>query len=168
MQKLLWKISLSLVVISFLGCFWTFAFEGFWKESGIFNQDPDKVISTDWYDENPFREGMKYSISDGDKEAVEGVYNNDMSAFGKHGDAITEMMWIIQWIVNYALGFLALIALVYLVYHGFLVLTAGGDDNKVKKGQKGIRTAAIAIAGIWSSWAIISVILWFIDFLINN
>jgi threonine/homoserine/homoserine lactone efflux protein len=42
---------------------------------------------------------------------------------------------IIQNVINYALGLLAVIALVYLLYHGFLIATAGNDDSKAKKGK---------------------------------
>lgn len=51
---------------------------------------------------------------------------------------------------------LGLVALVYLIYHGFLIVTATGDDTQYKKGLKGIKFAAIAIAGIGASWLIVS------------
>lgn len=47
-------------------------------------------------------------------------------------------------------------ALVYLIYHGFIMLTASGDDTQYKKGLKGIKFAAIAIVGIGASRLIIS------------
>ncbi|MEI7557973.1 MAG: hypothetical protein WCJ45_03990 [bacterium] len=43
-------------------------------------------------------------------------------------------MDVIKNIVNYALGMVALVALIYLIYHGFLILTAAGDDTQYKKG----------------------------------
>jgi len=42
----------------------------------------------------------------------------------------------------------ALVALIYLIYHGFLIVTASGDDTQYKQGLKGIKFAAIAIVGI--------------------
>jgi len=57
---------------------------------------------------------------------------------------------------------LAFIALAYLIYHGFLMLTAAGDDKKFDKGKSGIKVATIALIGIGLSRLIISLILWFI------
>jgi hypothetical protein len=56
------------------------------------------------------------------------------------------------------LGFLGLIALIYLIYNGFLILTAAGDDTQYKKGLQSIKYAAIALGGIGASWLIISLI----------
>ena len=54
----------------------------------------------------------------------------------------------------------------YLIYHGFLMVTATGDDTQYKKGIKGIKFAAIAIAGIGASWLIVSAIFRLIALLI--
>ena len=39
-------------------------------------------------------------------------------------------------IINYVLGFLALIAIIIVLYAGFLWMTAGGDSKKVDKAKK--------------------------------
>jgi len=62
---------------------------------------------------------------------------------------------------------LGLVALVYLIYHGFLILTASGDENQYKKGIAGIKFAAIALAGIGASWLIVSAIFWLIALVIG-
>jgi hypothetical protein len=62
-----------------------------------------------------------------------------------HQKAKNQTMDVIRNIINYALYFAAFIALVYLIYHGFLVLTAAGDDTQYKKGLSGIKYATIAI-----------------------
>ena len=41
----------------------------------------------------------------------------------------------IQTYVNYIMTFLYLIAVMYAIWGGFLILTAGGDEEKVKKGK---------------------------------
>jgi hypothetical protein len=51
---------------------------------------------------------------------------------------------------------LGLVALIYLIYHGFLIVTAAGDDTQYKKGLKGIKFAAIAMVGVGASWLIVS------------
>ena len=61
---------------------------------------------------------------------------------------------------------IALVALVYLIYHGFLIMTAAGDDTQYKKGLAGIKYAAIAIAGIGASWLVVSGIFWLIALII--
>jgi hypothetical protein len=57
---------------------------------------------------------------------------------------------------------LSLVALMYLIFNGFMILTAGGDDAQYKKGIGSIKNALIAIAGIGASWLIVSFIFWLI------
>ena len=66
-------------------------------------------------------------------------------------------------LLSYALGLLALIALIYLIYHGFLMVTAAGSDEQYNRGLKGIKYAAIALAGIGISWFLISFVFGFLD-----
>lgn len=65
--------------------------------------------------------------------------------------------------LNWVLTLLGLIALAYLLYYGFMIITAAGDDAAVKKGRGGMRTSAIAIIGIAVSWLIVSFIIYLID-----
>ncbi len=73
-----------------------------------------------------------------------------------HPEAQNKVMQVVKNIINYVLGMLALVALVYLLYHGFMMVTAAGDDAQYKKGMAGIKYAAIAIAGIGASWLVVS------------
>jgi hypothetical protein len=70
---------------------------------------------------------------------------------------------LIQIAINRLLWILAFVALIYMIYNWFLVFTSGSDDKNASKGKKWIWTAAIALAWIWLSWLIISIILWFIN-----
>ncbi len=72
------------------------------------------------------------------------------------------LLAIIQIAVNWILGILASVVLVYTLYCWFLILSSWSDDKNVSKGKKWIKTAAIAIAWIWLAWLIISVMIWFI------
>ena len=56
----------------------------------------------------------------------------------------------------YLLGFLALIGVIFAIYWGFQILTAGWDDDKVKKGKTTLINALLGIFVIWISWALIS------------
>lgn len=71
----------------------------------------------------------------------------------------TAEKWTLKYIyniINFALAWLSLVALLYLIYHWMIVLTAAGDDNRYKEGMKGIKYAVIAILGIGLSWIFIS------------
>ncbi len=57
-------------------------------------------------------------------------------------------------IINIALGFLAIILVVIILYAGFLWMTSGGENEKVDKAQKYIKNAVIGLIIILSSWAI--------------
>lgn len=77
----------------------------------------------------------------------------------------TTRLWyalkLIQISINWILGILSTIALIYMLYCGFLVFSSWAGDN-AKKGKKWISTAAIALAWIGLSWLIISAMVWFI------
>ena len=77
--------------------------------------------------------------------------------------ALTKVLTVIQNVVNYTLWLLSVIAVIYILIHGFMILTAAWDDSKTKKWLKGIKNAFIAIAWIALSWIIISLILWLIN-----
>ena len=57
-------------------------------------------------------------------------------------------------IINVALGFLGIIAVVIILYGGFVWMTAGGGEDKVKKAQQIIVAGAIGLAIILSAYAI--------------
>lgn len=70
---------------------------------------------------------------------------------------------LIKIIINRTLWILATVALVYMLYSWFLVLSSWSDDKNVSKWKKGISTAAIAIAWIGISRLIISAMIRFIN-----
>lgn len=62
--------------------------------------------------------------------------------------------------INRLLGILALVALVILLWGGFQMVTAAGDDGKYKKGFKILQQAAIGLVFIGVSRLVVSVIFW--------
>ena len=62
---------------------------------------------------------------------------------------------VIQWYIANALNFLYLVAVVYAIWGGFNILTAGGEDDKVKKGKTVIIQALIGIVVIFLSGTIV-------------
>lgn len=87
-------------------------------------------------------------------------------------DDYTKSLWyvttLIQIIINWLLWILAFVALVYMLYCGFLVLSSWSDDKNTAKGKKWISTAAIALAWIGLSWLIISAMIRFINWIANK
>jgi hypothetical protein len=65
--------------------------------------------------------------------------------------------------VNRILWMLAFVALIYMLYCGYLILSSWSDDKNAWKGKQWIKTAAIVIAWIGLSWLIISAMIWFIN-----
>lgn len=70
---------------------------------------------------------------------------------------------IIQIAINWILGILAFVALVYMLYCWFLVLSSWSDDKNASAWKKWIKTTVIAIAWIGLAWLIISAMIWFIN-----
>ena len=63
-------------------------------------------------------------------------------------------------ILNYILGFLGLVAIAFAMYGGFQILTAGWDDEKVKKGKTTLINALLGIFVILISYTLVN---WLID-----
>jgi PKD repeat protein len=62
-------------------------------------------------------------------------------------------------VTNFALGFLALIAVLIIIYGGFLYVTAAGKEDQAGKGKKAISYAVIGILIIMGSFAIVNTVL---------
>ncbi len=59
-------------------------------------------------------------------------------------------------ILGYFIGLLYFIAVLFALYGGFLILTAGGDEEKVKKGKTTLIQAVIGLAVIFLASQIVS------------
>lgn len=62
---------------------------------------------------------------------------------------------IMNLIANF-LGFVTLIAVIYCLWAGFQILTAGGDEEKVKTGRKIIIQVIIGIVVMWLAYSVVS------------
>jgi len=65
---------------------------------------------------------------------------------------------IILLAVNFILGFVGLIAVIMLIYGGFVLLTSSGEEEKTKKAKSTILFAIIGIVIILFSFAIINTV----------
>jgi amino acid transporter len=64
--------------------------------------------------------------------------------------------------VNFTVGILGVIAVGLLVYAGYLWMTAGGNEEQIKKAKNTIKRVAIGIIIVTLSYAIVSFILSFV------
>jgi hypothetical protein len=56
-----------------------------------------------------------------------------------------------------------LVALLYIAYHGFLTVTAAGDDDQSAKWMEWMRYGAMALIGVALAWFILSLVFWLIQ-----
>lgn len=135
------------------------------SQNYILNENDQQVLNTENIND-PLRDGAYNIISPvswtGNLSGVVGVGDKISS----HQNAQSKTMDVIKNIINYALWMLALVALVYLLYHGFLIVTASGDDTQYKKWLWWVKYAAIAIAWIGASRLIVSAIFWLLALII--
>lgn len=62
----------------------------------------------------------------------------------------------VQTLIANAIGFLYLVAVIYALWGGFNILTAGGDEEKVKKGKTVLIQALIGLVVIFLASSIIN------------
>ncbi|MFA4999952.1 MAG: IPT/TIG domain-containing protein [Patescibacteria group bacterium] len=62
-------------------------------------------------------------------------------------------------IINIALGFLGIIAVGFVIYGGFIWMTSGGEEEKVEKAKKILKSGVIGLVIILASWGIATFIL---------
>jgi len=85
----------------------------------------------------------------------------DPNATTAESDALVSN--VIQTAINRVLGILAFIALLILLYAGFLMLTAAGDDEKYNKWFTILKQVALWLAFIGLAWLVVSMIFYLID-----
>jgi len=95
------------------------------------------------------------SIWFGDQTTAGGI--GVAGAWQAKGDGLIT---VIKTFINWMLGMLALIALVILIWGGFQMVTAAGEDTKYKKWFKILQQAAIGLVFIGVSWLVVSLIFW--------
>lgn len=67
---------------------------------------------------------------------------------------ITQPGTIIQRIVAIVFSFLGLIAVIMIIYAGFLWLTSGGEEERAEKGRTLLFQAVIGLIIILASWSV--------------
>lgn len=158
------KRIIAIMSATLLLCSTSVAFDRGWigTKTNIFNTNINSTIN--WTDnmENPLNDWAFWIVN-------WEWWNGQLSwlvwtdqKITDYSNALSKILKTIQNIVNYALWLIGVIALIYMIVHGFMILTAAWDDGKVKKWFKWIKNALLAISWIWLSWIIISFIIWLI------
>jgi len=62
-------------------------------------------------------------------------------------------------IVNFALSFLGLIAVIIVIYGGVMYVTAGGESEKAEKGKKNVMYAVIGLIIVMGSFALVNTVI---------
>jgi hypothetical protein len=65
----------------------------------------------------------------------------------------------VQGIITFITNLLYLIAVAFVLYGGFLMMTAGGEEDKVKKGKTILMQAALGLLVIFLASSIVSFVL---------
>jgi len=58
-------------------------------------------------------------------------------------------------IINWVLGILSLLAVIFVIYGGFVWLTAAGNEEKIEQAKKIIGAAVVGLIVILLAWAIV-------------
>jgi len=67
-------------------------------------------------------------------------------------DLESSVVRIVQWV----LGFLGLIAVIFILYGGLIWMMAGGNEEKVTKAKKTIVAAVVGLVVVLIAWSIIT------------
>lgn len=62
-------------------------------------------------------------------------------------------------VINFGLKIATLLAVVYIMYGGILMLTAGGDENKISQGKAAATSAVAGLFLVLISWMIVNTII---------
>jgi len=97
-----------------------------------------------------------YANLDGMKSSLDTAGASLKPATGSSG---TYIPVIVGNLINYVLAMIGVLLLVYLIYAGFLWMTAGGDEGKVKTATAMIRNSIIGLLIIVASFVIADFVL---------
>lgn len=146
--------SIKLAIALYLaGVWWCYAqkidtFEPLYQTQTVYSTSLDNLIITTgiW---DPLRSGANYVI-----QYISGTrYSGQIDNF-ENASQIT--LTFVSGVINRFLGLLSLIALIYLIYHAFMVVIWSSTQTKINDHRKAIYTALIVIIWIWLSWMIVS------------
>ncbi len=101
-------------------------------------------------------------LRQGASTIAEGIWGIKSDNGGTFEEAKTSLLSSIQLAINWFLGFLALVAVIYLIIQGIQLLLNPQKDDELKKIRTRIESAARAIWGIGLSRLIVSFIFYIV------
>lgn len=129
-------------------------FEPLHQYETVYSTSLDHVIITTGIGD-PIRSGASYII-----QYVSGAwYTGQLDTFEQ---ASNITLTFVSTVINRFLWLLAFVALIYLLYHAFMVLVSYNNQEKINEHRQAIYTAAIVIIGIGLSWLVISAMFYII------
>lgn len=136
-----------------------------WFDGGnnkVITKDINDVVGKEIIDSEKVLRDGSYTLSDG----VKGIYND--TKLEDTGTSREKTANYVKGLINYFLSLAGLVALLYLLYHGFLAVTAGTDEDQLKKGMQGVRYAGMAIIWVGVARFLVSGILWLTFIITEN
>jgi len=158
MKKIVLRIGLWIIwCVPFL----TSAQEWFADDESALTNDIEDVAWEELLEVvDPLRQGS-FSVS----EWLTGIYNEE--ELTDTWTAWERTMNYIKWVLNYILGIIWLVSLWYLIFQWFRALTAWSNEEEVNKAMQWIKYAIFALAWVWLSWFVLSIIFWFLQLVTN-
>ena len=71
-------------------------------------------------------------------------------------------------VVNIAIGFVGILAVIYIIYSGFKWMMAGGNDQVITEAKTGIKNAVIGLVIIFTSYIIVNFVVSNIISIVQN
>ena len=130
MTKILKVLTLFIFSLTLFMSFWTINTYALWASDAV---------------DIPYCNGQACWLDEWIKITKESI--KDIETEWKATDKVQE-------IVKYLLWFITLIAVIYIIYAWFRVLTSNGEDETIKNAKKTIIYVIIWILVIWFAWAI--------------
>ncbi|MBF0931816.1 MAG: hypothetical protein HXJ92_00065 [candidate division SR1 bacterium] len=96
---------------------------------------------------------MGFGIHQSNASGINGIAGTD-----KTQDQENQLEKVIKNTINWVLGLLSLIVFILLLWGGFQMVTANGDDKKFGAGMTILKQAAIGLGFIAVSWLLVSMI----------
>lgn len=97
------------------------------------------------------------------KDVNDGGSTEQLDIIGAGTSTQDGFVNVIKGAINWVLGILALIALIILLWGGFQMVTAAGNEDQYSKWFTILKQAAIGLIMIGVAWFIISIIFWLVN-----
>ena len=88
--------------------------------------------------------------------------NNSCQGTGVRCESNIDIPELFRTVINYALGIAFFVAVIYLIYGGFLYITSAGNEESAEKGKNAIVYSLIGIIVIVLSFVIVSAVYRFV------